>query len=297
LGCLNRQTNKYLTNFKLIMMKSKTFKLGIFTSLLFSLLFFTSCEKEVVDTNDISTDTVQKSSEIDIISDNVSSIVEEAFITEESIVGRTSDAYRSFFPDCLIRTVVMTGNIRTVTLDFGDGCDMPNGNHLSGVITLEYVHDPTLYTRTITYSFTDFYFNYKNIVGGGSIYREWVNVNGNPQSTKMHDITVIWPDGATAHRTGIKVREWIDGVGTGTWGDNVYSITGNWTTEFPNGDVNTGLVTTALRRELACRFIVSGVIDLTHNGLAGTLDFGDGTCDNVAIFIGENGVEHTIILD
>ncbi len=278
-------------------MKSKTFKLGFFTSLLFSVLFFTSCEKEVVATDDMSVENIKKSTEIDIVSENVSSIVEEAFITEENIAGRTADVYTSFFPDCLTRTVVMTGNMRTVTLDFGEGCDMPNGNHLSGIITIEYVRDPALYTRTIAYSFTDFYFNYKNIAGGGSIYREWINANGNPQSTKTHDITITWPDGATAHRVGVKVREWIEGVGTGTWGDNVYFITGDWTTEFPNGNVNTGLVTTALRRELACQFIVSGVVELSHNEFVGTLDFGDGTCDNVALFTGANGVEHTIILD
>ena len=278
-------------------MNSKTFKLGLFTSLLVGILFFSSCEKEVIVTDDFSTENIQKSVEIDIVSESISSIVEEAFITEENISSRTVETYTTFFPPCLTRTVVMTGNMRAVTLDFGDACDMPNGNHLSGIITIEYVRDPAALTRTITYSFTDFYINYKNIEGGGSIFREWINDNGNPQSTKNHDITITWPDGATAHRIGVKVREWVEGVGSGTWGDNVYLITGSWTTEFPNGDINTGSVSTPLRRELACQFIVSGVVDLTHNGAAGTLDFGDGSCDNIAIFTDQNGVEHTLVLD
>jgi len=140
-------------------------------------------------------------------------------------------------------------------------------------------------------------FNNKNIEGGGSIFREWANDNGNPQSTKNQNITVTWPNAATAHRVGVKVREWVAGVGSGTWGDNVFLITGNWTTEFPNGDVNSGIVTTPLRRELACRFIVSGEIALSHNEMAGTLNFGEGDCDNIAIFTAADGTEHTIVLD
>jgi len=279
------------------MMNSKKFKFGIFTILLLSTLFLTSCEKEVGTSESYDAASVQKSTEIDVASESVSSIVEEAFIIEEGIAGRSAESYISFLPPCMTRTVAISGLLRTVTLDFGEGCDMPNGNHLSGIITIEYEFNPAALTRNITYSFTDFYFNYKNIAGGGTIFREWENDNGNPQSTKNHDITVTWPDGVTAHRVGVKVREWVEGVGSGTWGDNVYLITGNWITEFPNEDLNTGVVTIPLRRELACQFIVSGTVDLTHNDFSGTLAFGEGNCDNIAIFTGENGVEHTIILD
>jgi hypothetical protein len=278
-------------------MKTKTLNVIFFLMVSIGTFFFTGCEKEVTVTDDTSVESAQKSAEIDVISDNVSVIVEEAFITEEGITSRSLESYETFLPPCMTRTVEVSGMIRTVTLDFGDGCDMPNGNHLSGIITIVYERNPSALTRTITYSFTDFYFNNKNIEGGGSIFREWANDNGNPQSTKNQNITVTWPNAATAHRVGVKVREWVAGVGSGTWGDNVFLITGNWTTEFPNGDVNSGIVTTPLRRELACRFIVSGEIALSHNEMAGTLNFGEGDCDNIAIFTAADGTEHTIVLD
>ncbi len=229
-----------------------------------------------------------------MVSDNVSSIVEEVFIAEEGLATRSIT--NPFLPECMTKTVVINGFTRTVTLDFGEACEMYNGNYLSGILTMEYVRDPIAMTRTIIYTFTNFFFNYKSIEGGGSIVRERINEYGNPQSTKNQDITLTWPDGKSAHRVGVKIREWTEGFGSGTWGDNVFLITGNWSTNFSNGDVNTGLVTTPLRRELACRFIVSGVIALTHNDNAGTLDFGDGSCDNEAIFIDSNGVEHIIVL-
>ena len=274
-------------------MKINKFK--ILVILFISVLFITSCkEDEIVAVDDATTESVQKSAEIDVVSDNVSSIVEEVFIAEEGLATRSKP--NPFLPECMTKTVVINGFTRTVTLDFGEGCEMYNGNYLSGIITIEYVRNPEALTRTITYSFTNFFFNYKSIEGGGSIFRERINEYGNPQSTKNHDITLTWPDGKSAHRVGVKIREWTEGFGSGTWGDNVFLITGNWSTDFSNGDVNTGLVTTPLRRELSCRFIVSGVITLTHNDNAGTLDFGDGSCDNEAIFTDSDGVEHVIVL-
>lgn len=276
-------------------MQSKTVKLNLFVTLLISVLFLASCEKEEENNivEELSVEKVQQTAEIDVTSDAVSSIIEEMYILDGTDERKSA---ATFLPDCMTKTVVINGNTRTVTLSFAEDCEMQNGNILSGIITMVYVKDPTAQTRTISYSFTDFYFNYKHIEGGGSIERERFNVNENPQSTINQDITVTWPNGNSAHRIGVKVREWVEGFGSGTWGDNVFLITGNWTTEFPNGDVNSGIVTTPLRRELACRFIVSGVIALSHNESAGTLDFGDGSCDNKALFTGANGVEHEIIL-
>ncbi len=274
-------------------MKINKFK--ILVILFISVLFITSCkEDEIVAADDATTESVQKSAEIDVVSDNVSSIVEEVFIAEEGLVTRSKT--NPFLPECMTKTVVINGFTRTVTLDFGEGCEMHNGNYLSGILTIEYIRNFEELTRTISYTFTNFFFNYKSIEGGGSIFRERINEYGNSQSTKDQDITLTWPDGKSAHRVGVKIREWTEGFGSGTWGDNVFLITGNWSTDFSNGDVNTGLVTTPLRRELACRFIVSGVIALTHNDKAGTLDFGDGSCDNEAIFTDSDGVEHIIVL-
>lgn len=276
-------------------MKSITLK--IFSTLIIGVLFLTSCNTdEATLTDEITTENVQKSADIDAVSENLSNVIEIVYLLEEGLISQAK-INDPFLPECLTKTVVINGNTRTVTLDFED-CDMPNGNHIDGIITISYVRDPQAHTVTITYGLSDFYFNYINIAGSGSILRERENDNGNPQSTNNQDITVTWPNDFSAHRVGVMISEWVEGFNTPLiWGDNVFSVTGNWTTEFPNGDVNTGLVTSPLRRELSCRFIVSGIISLTHNTAEGTLDFGDGTCDNEAIFTGPNGVEHIIVLN
>ena len=291
-----KQTHQITTQmgiFQFLKANISTLKLFIF--ILASSLFLYSCEKEETNTqiNELSTENVQKTTEIDVASDVVSTVIEEVYI-----IDGTDEPYLksvTFLPECMTKTVVIADRVRTVTLEFDD-CHFKE-NLLDGIITLVYTKNPAAMTRTITYAFTDFYFNNKNIEGGGSILREKSNTNGNPQATKNQNITVTWPDGKSAHRVGVKIREWIEGFGSGTWGDNVFLITGQWTTEFPNGKVNSGIVTTPLRKELACSFIVSGVIAVSHNEHVGTLDFGDGTCDNQAIFTDPEGVEHTISLN
>ena len=187
-----------------------------------------------------------------------------------------------YLPDCVTITVVIVQNMKTVTLDFGDGCELRNGNFVSGKIIMIYERDPEAKSKMITYSFEDFYFNRKNVEGGGSIFRERSNENGNPQSTKTVDVTVTWSDGLFASKKGEKIREMIEGQDTHAWGDNVFLITGNWEFTRKNGTVLSAKVIEALRRELACKFLVSGILELNKNENNAVLSYGDGECDDLA---------------
>lgn len=273
-------------------------KTNIFSKSLFLLLFavfttLTSCKKDDV-TTEITADEAKKSAQIDLSNDEVDVVIEEAYVNQEGISGKSGSEFPA--TDCPVRTVVFDGNTRTVTLNFGTGCTRPNGNVLSGIITLVYTHTPGSGTQNMTYTYQNFTFNGIALNGGGTIVRVAQNANNNPQSTATFDVTATFTDGQTAHRTGTRVREWVEGFGNGIWQDNVFKITGNWTTEFSNGNINTGTVTTPLRRVMTCPFIVYGVIQLSHNDFTGTLDFGNGACDNLAVFTGPNGVQHTIVL-
>ncbi len=274
-------------------MFTKLFKSVLLMLTLVSALMITSCEKE--ESANISEESAKKSAQIDAANDEVDGIIEEIYVSEEGLLGKSASEL-SALPSCMTRTVVQSGLTRTVTLNFGTGCDMPNGNHLSGIIVMVYQRDPVALSRTITFSYNSFTFNGIALSGGGNIVRLLANNNGFPQSTATVDVTAIFPDNASVHRTGTKVREWFIGFNNGDWTDNQFRVTGNWTTEFSNGDVNSGLVTTPLIRKATCRFFVSGILQLSHNDFVGTLDFGDGSCDNVAIFTGPNGVQHTVHL-
>ncbi len=266
-------------------MKRQKLTFGIIALTLFGLVL-TSCNESDTIQEDLITEEIDlKAAEteavIDKVSDESSAIIEEAYLMEEFPITKSNVTDR-YLPDCVTITVVIVQNMKTVTLDFGEGCELRNGNFVSGKIIMTYERDPEAASKMITYSFDEFYFNRKNVEGGGSILRERSNENGNPQSTKTFDVTVTWPDGLFASKVGVKVREMIEGQSTSAWGDNVFLITGNWTFTRRNGNVLSAKIIKELRRELACKFLVSGIIELSKNLDIAILDYGDGECDDLA---------------
>jgi len=261
------------------------------------LMLFTSCSKDDTtpvaneSTAELTAEQSRLNAETDKATDAVFNLIEIAYVENEENEGRNT----SLFTDCVTITISSENGVTFVTLDFGFGCQLNNGAVVSGKINLTY--GPVVAgTVTITYIFEDFTYNNKGIAGGGTIFRERNNANGNPQSTVNKAIEISFPDGLVAAVTGTRVAEWIAGVGSGTWMDNVFLITGDREINFSTGFTHYAIVTEALRREATCHYFVSGVVEITRNGNSGSLDFGDGTCDNIAILT-VNGQEIIIILN
>lgn len=241
-----------------------------------------SCDLE--DANDdttsfeFSAENNARAAQADNVVEGTLNIMENGYVEAEE--GR--NANQSLFPECVVITIQPNGNGGTIVYDFGNGCELNNGAFVTGMITLDY--GPfTEGTRTINYTFNNYTYNGNAVTGGGEIFRQIANADGNPQSTVNETITVAFPNtDVTATRNGMRIAEWVAGVGSGTWTDNVYHVTGNWDTNFTNGFERTGLVTETLVRELSCAYVVSGALEVTQGGFSGIIDWGDGTCDNMA---------------
>jgi len=248
-------------------------------------LLFLACDKEestvMADDNPESLDVVAltASDEAELISEEVVTIAEDVFSVDE-IQSISKETFVSdYLPDCVVITTVTTDTTREKTLDFGDGCELPNGNVLGGIILISYEKDMELAMKTISLSLEDFTFNGVAVEGSAVVERVRSNDNGNPQADAVGTFTGTWPDGSTASFTGNRTREWIEGYGSGFWGDNVFLISGKRTYTGPQGNVLSKETIVPLRREWACRFIVSGVLEISRNELTASLDFGDGECD------------------
>ena len=281
-------------------MKKMNLSLSKLIAVMALAVFVTACSSDnegvELTTQDRETEEVAKSSEID----KASSIMDDIAISvyesqEQSELSRTSANFN--MPDCVTITVVIEQNYRQITIDFGtEGCQV-HGNILMGKMILTYERDPEAQEISISKMLEDFYFNNKNILGGKTILKQLSNENGNPQFTKTTDITVIWPNGAQASRTGLKVREWIEGFGSGVWSDNVFEVTGNWSTTFVNGNTHSYEVVIPLRREVICYYFVSGSVDVERTNFSGVFDYGEGDCDNQATFTFDDGEVIDIVLN
>jgi len=260
-----------------------------------SMLFFMSCDvkdEEPILVN-FSAENSTKAAQADNIAEGTLNIMDNAYVENEESPSPFNRV--SLFPACTTITIITNGNGGTIILDFGTSCQLNNGAIVSGKINLQF-GAIVGGTRTINYTFENYTYNGNGVSGGGEILRQIANQNGNPQSTVNEMIMVSFPNTTiTATRVGLRIVEWTEGVGSGTWADNVYEISGNWDTTFSNGFHRSGEVTQVLVRKLSCMYLVSGKLFVTQENISGEFDWGGGNCDNLATFT-FNGEVYPIIL-
>ena len=279
---------------KLNIMKNIMLKLSGFA---FLLVLTMSCENEESNDQTLSVMDTQET-EISAKVDNATEVISDTFLQifedEESPIKLPR---HRFLPDCATVTVQLTNTTKEVVVNFGtEGCELRNGHIVSGIVTMDYNLDTDASTLVINYALENFYVDGINFEGSRTVTRQKSNENGNPQYSMEMQLAVTFADGTEVSRSGNKTREWIEGSLNGNWGDNVFLITGSWETNFANGTVHSTTITNALRREASCRFIVSGTIDLVRSLYSGSLDYGDGSCDNLAVFTNASGEEREIRL-
>ena len=236
------------------------------------------------------------SDEADLISEEIANIGEDVYATDEIRATSKSFFLSNYLPECVTITTVVTSDTKETAIDFGEGCELPNGNVLSGIIHLSYAKDMDTATKTISLSLENFTFNEVVVTGGATLVRTRSNDNGNPQSDAVASYNGVWPDGSVASFAGNRTREWVEGFGSGFWADNVFLISGKGTYTNKAGDVYSRETISSLRRELSCRFIVSGVLEVSKNETTVSLDFGDGSCDAKGMLTFPNGETKEIFL-
>jgi hypothetical protein len=238
----------------------------------------------------ITTDDAIINSEIDASVDDVSIIVEDQFSVQQSSLTRTAEPPKSILPLCATVTTVAGTDSYTKTIDFGTvGCIMPNGNVLKGKIIIVFSKNATIPSRSISYTLEGFYHNDKLIEGNKTITHELKSTEllatVHPVTTHFINVKVTFPDGKIYTRVGTRVREMTEGFATiGNWEDNVFIVSGNHITTFPNGSIFTSTIVTPLQFNSSCRipFAVKGVVEISKNDVEATLDYGNGDCDNLA---------------
>ncbi len=273
-----------------------------------------SCNK---DDNEklITQDEAAINARLDLANDDISDVVEEqeASTYANSVTGRAEDPSYSVLSSCAtisrvpaFGTPIEPGTTVTKTIDFGTvGCTLGNGNVLKGKIIITFVYQPGATSHTITYTFDNFYHNAIKFDGNKTFTRvmsvETPNSPSHPIVTMNMELTATFPNGNVYTRVGQRVREIISGYNTpATILDNVYKVTGSWTTTYPNDSNLISTITTPLNVKMSCitpqkPLLVSGIITFERNGNSATLDYGDGTCDNLAVYT-VNGNAFNIII-
>ena len=237
---------------------------------------------------------IEINAQAELLSDQIDDIA-ASVVVDESAAAKGIPAQRMELPACVVITKEIVGNKVTKVIDFGTGCALANGVEYSGQIHVEYTWDNELRQANILVETANLGVNDLLIAGRKEIVRNWpaADQEGFPNSEVSTDLVVEHPSGLNAKVSGSTTREWISGFGSGNWADNVVLIGGDRTVKTYMNDALLSTyemqITEPLRREWACRFIVSGVLSIKNSLFSATLNYGDGACDSKAMLTTPSG--------
>lgn len=218
-------------------------------------------------------------------------------------MGRNMELNDHYFrlSECTEISQEPTENGNITTVDFGESnCLSIDGKQRSGKIIISIVGDYWLGEAEVIFSF-DNYFVDDNEVTGTKTVNAFINDNGNRENHIMDEGSIILSNqGGTIEWNSEKTRVVISGSDTYYKMDDVVELTGISSGVLANGISFESKTETPLLRnhDLHCSGeYVSGINSIIlGDGTEISIDYGDGSCDNIAeVMI--NGVVEFVDLD
>jgi len=195
-------------------------------------------------------------------------------------------------------TVTKDSVARRITIDFGaSNCTGNDGKERRGKIYIDYT-GPYRQTGSVrTFSFDNYFVNDNKIEGTKTITTVAGFDSGTPQwSIQANGQIILANNAGTVTWTANRTRKMVAGKDTPIWSDDVYTVEGTASGVSARGVGFSSNITTPLRKEIGCRWFVSGVIEITpEDKPMRKINFGNGSCDDQAVVTVRNR-ERTITL-
>ena len=174
---------------------------------------------------------------------------------------------------------------KVITFEFSDTCETLHGIVRSGkvIVTISNYMWKIGSTRVTTYE--NFYVDSCKIEGTRTVTTIGQDENGYwQQSVQLVDGKIILPDGTEITRNSDFVKTWLQIPSQRMGKTGSFELTGSAEGTNIDGVGYNMEIVTPLHKEVFCPWFGSGVknISLT-DGTQIQLDYGDGTCDNVAM--------------
>lgn len=260
--------------------------------LLLSVIGFVACEAE--HKNESSEAALNDTVAAEVVFEETEDVLDDIALYSDSAFGietttsKTSDSKDStlkkygrsgYFKDCADIVVEELDGTTTTTITFTEDCEDRDGNIISGVITKVKTESDNGKEKTVT---VDGLTINGYVINGTKTYVYTAsNGNGNPEMTGSVNMSIETDEG-TATKVGSRTVEITAGGDTDTYADNEKTITGSFVYTNTEGVTHNISITTDLVKPAGCRYIAFGIKEYTNENGTATLDFGDGTCDNVA---------------
>ena len=265
-------------------MKSKNiFKYFIIVAIIGMVI--TSCKKKQDDT-DNDTSAAGDNALAEGTYNDVHNIADQAALGS---LASYSPTFNSEEKGLLSTCAVITPDTLNHSFDINFGttnCLCADGRYRRGIIHVTYSghYRDSASTHTISFPGNTYFVNDNQVMGTKTVTNMGRNAAGHYWFSISVNGTIVKANGGgTISWTSTRQREWIGGESTPQWSDDVYLITGSANGTNAQGNTFTAQITSPLRKQMSCKWFVSGTFDLTPSGKATrTIDFGNGTCDDQA---------------
>lgn len=251
---------------------------------------FNSCKKAKLNKQ---TTTAKDNGTAENLYADIKRVVEEAANDE----GASNKTAGYSFGSCATVSITPAWNDsltwpKTMTIDFGTtNCTGAYGINRRGKLVVTLTDRYRNAGSVLTVQPSNYYVNNHKVEGTKTLTNNGRNSSGNLTfSVVVNNGKVTYPDGGIFTWKTSRTNEWIAGESTtlfshGVSGicDDVYLITGSAEGTNKNGRNFTVVITEPLRKEICCRWIVSGKMEIKPEDLkTRKVDFGNGSCDSQA---------------
>lgn len=243
-------------------------------------LFFSACNKDDSFLTSDEGQTVLDDALMDVTEQDIMAFADQYDDMLDNLNLKSGEAL--FSDTCPVVTHYTSGDTVILTVDFGTGCTDRNGDTRSGKIIVKRIgHYRDLGFLKII-ELQNFHVNGNLIEGTRIVENMGLNENGHYYfSVTLRNGKVTTSDGAVMTRECTRTREWVAGAETRNVWDDEYLITGYATGTNFKGFSYSRTIVEPLHVKIACRFIVSGVIEMKIGDKEPVvIDYGDGECDN-----------------
>ncbi|MFX0556986.1 hypothetical protein ACOCEA_09310 [Maribacter sp. CXY002] len=217
--------------------------------------------------------------EADDVSGAVDTVLSELYMNNGT-TGKSSSAN-----DCYSAEYTDTGYVATF-----NNCVLNGTDNINGTLTVTYNLESE--TASYTANYVDFYVGEIKINGTRTYVLSGNSTQNSISFSVTSDMSLILEDGSEIAENGTKTF----GI---TFGDSLetstFTIDGSWVL-FLDGNTYSVTVNSVLQGNFSCSYLNMGAMTVNKNGLAIDVDFGDGTCDDIATITYPNGVEEEITL-
>ena len=252
---------------------------------------FTSCKKDSTTTDDSAIETTFELSANQGIADNLTQdandILNEAAYDKNlqgSGFAATPIEPNSTLACATVTVTPLVGFPKNIVIDYGSGCTTPglNGVTRSGKINVTLSDSLRVSGSVAVMTFDNYYV--KGYKKEGTI--TWTNIS-TPGVKSWRRVCqngkITAPTGNYWLHYGTEVITQTQGNNTpGNILDDVFTITGTKTVTNPAGLTRTGTILTPLQKKTTCSNIDQGTYQIQGPNHVAIIDFGDGSCDNIA---------------